>query len=203
MTGYPRSCFLCRASALKAFTLSELLIGLLILAVIASFSIPKILNSSRKDQQKAAAKEVAAMISAAYFQHRNNGLVTTATKPSDLMQYMQYTQTDTSSVIDDTVGASSDMCMNSTPCVRLHNGGLLEFRDDGPFGVLNSTQVVRFLYDPDGVFVGGTGDHISKGLIFLLFSNGRVVTYQNMPTGTTWNGSTMGAGVDPSWFDWN
>lgn len=48
------------------FTLSELLIALGILGIIAAFSIPKILNTQRDNRYNASAHEVAAAIGEAY-----------------------------------------------------------------------------------------------------------------------------------------
>ena len=52
----------------KAFTLSELLIALVILGVIATFAIPKILQSQQAAQQKAVFKEAVAALSQAAYQ---------------------------------------------------------------------------------------------------------------------------------------
>ena len=49
-----------------AFTLAELLIALAILGVIATFTIPKILDSGSNSQWNAIGKEAAAMVSGAY-----------------------------------------------------------------------------------------------------------------------------------------
>jgi len=47
----------------RGFTLAELLIALLILGVIATFTIPKILYSSRQEQKTAVFKEIISTIS--------------------------------------------------------------------------------------------------------------------------------------------
>src|ERR1051325_8786269 len=49
--------------ALKAFTLAELLIALAILGVIATFTIPKVLQAMQDNQRKAVFKEVIASLS--------------------------------------------------------------------------------------------------------------------------------------------
>ena len=51
---------------LRGFTLAELLIALAILGVIATFTIPKILDSGTDSKRNAIAKEIAATVSGAY-----------------------------------------------------------------------------------------------------------------------------------------
>jgi Tfp pilus assembly protein FimT len=48
------------------FTLAELFIALGILGMIATFTIPKVLQTQQGNQYRSAAKETAAMVSEAY-----------------------------------------------------------------------------------------------------------------------------------------
>ena len=57
----------------SGFTLAELLIALLILGEISTFTIPKIIYSQQNQKYNAIAKESAAMISAAYQQYQYSG----------------------------------------------------------------------------------------------------------------------------------
>ena len=52
----------------KGFTLSELLISLVILGVIAAFAIPKVLVSQQSQQEKAVFKETIATLSEVYYE---------------------------------------------------------------------------------------------------------------------------------------
>lgn len=64
--------------------MAELLIALAILGIIVTFAIPKILSSQQDGSNNAIAKEAAAAISAAFKQHKLNGLVSTSTNAADL-----------------------------------------------------------------------------------------------------------------------
>lgn len=69
----------------KAFTLAELLIALVILAEIATFSIPKILVSVENQQKKAAFKETIAALSEAVYMGTIDGSLT---KDTSLAPYL-------------------------------------------------------------------------------------------------------------------
>ena len=60
--------------AKSGFTLAELLIALAILGVIATFTIPKVLNSSSSSENSAIFKEAAGMVSGAMqaYQQQNS-----------------------------------------------------------------------------------------------------------------------------------
>ena len=80
----------------SGFTLAELLIALAILGVIATFTIPKVLESGSTSQWNAMGKEVASMISGAHQQHKLQGLLSTNTLSGDLTQHMNYVAVDLS-----------------------------------------------------------------------------------------------------------
>jgi prepilin-type N-terminal cleavage/methylation domain-containing protein len=185
------------------FTLAELLIALSILGVIATLTIPKVLTQSDSQKKAAAAKEVASMIAQAFRQYQQNSPINVNTKPSDLKAYMHYVADDTTTVIDNVVGAASDTCANATPCIKLHSGGIVLFRDDGTMTGLSDLDSIRFVFDPDGVQLGDMGDGPSKSLVFILYANGKLTTLGNMTAGTRWKGSVITSVPDTSWFNWN
>lgn len=67
----------------RGFILAELLIALLIIAEIATFTIPKILATSANSQNKSIAKEVAGMVSASFAAYQVKNGLSTSTKGSD------------------------------------------------------------------------------------------------------------------------
>jgi flagellar biosynthesis protein FlhA len=67
-----------RIKAFGGFTLAELLIALAILGVIATFTIPKIINAQQNQSYIAATKEVCATMANAYQQYQWNNTIDTS-----------------------------------------------------------------------------------------------------------------------------
>lgn len=120
-----------RRTKRKAFTLSELLIALAILGVIATFTIPKILQAQQDQQFNASVKEAIGMVSAAYEVYKTKNPITAGTKMADLTPYMNYVAVDTTTVIDNNYGVPwvSSPC-GTYDCLRLHSGAILLYDDD-------------------------------------------------------------------------
>jgi prepilin-type N-terminal cleavage/methylation domain-containing protein len=192
----------------SGFTLAELLIALAILGVIATFTIPKILNSQQNSQKNAAAKEVAGMIASAFQQAKLEGVITSSSKPSAILPYLNYVSLDTSgTVIDAHPGVASSTCDATTPCVKLHNGGYLWFQDNANFGGTSSLNTVAYRYDPDPLNnTTSTADGPLKTIQFNLYYNNLLRTRGFTLTGscdsTNCSGKDPNASLDPSWFSW-
>src|SRR5687768_5229337 len=113
------------------FTLAELLIALAILGVIATFTIPKVLQSQSDGKYKAVAKEAAATISAAYDAYKLKTTPTAATRSDDLTPFMNYVKVDSTTWSDDVPGAGAWQCGGN--CLLLHNGAILAFNPGETF----------------------------------------------------------------------
>lgn len=191
----------------KGFTLAELLISLAILGVIATFTIPKILSSMQNGQNVSKAKEVAAMISGAYQKAQLDGVITGTTKPSDLTPYFNYISLDTSgTLIDNLPTFASSTCNSSTPCLKLHNGGVLWLQDISTFGGTSNLNVIEFRFDPDASNrTTSTADGPLKAVQFTLYYDGFITTRGVIKTGSVCSSGSLGganASLDPSWFTW-
>jgi len=186
----------------KAFTLAELLIALLILGVIATFTIPKVLTAQQNGKFKAAAKETAAMISGAYSAYYLNQAVSSTTRNLDLTQYMNYVSVRTSSTVDYIQGGTTATCSTSNPCIKLHNGGTL-WMENMSFGGTQSTNAIWFLFDPEDGYSNTTTQN--KSVYFTLYYSGRLTTWQNINPNTVSSLYTDNPlpGSDPTWFSWN
>lgn len=193
---------------LFGFTLAELLIALLILGTIATFTIPKLLVSQQNERYNALAKEAAGTVAQAYQAYRFAGGVTTTMNAEALSSYYNYVSVDTSSVIDLPNGAGQFTCNGVTPCYRLHNGAVLHsWRDNFCNG---SPTGIPFEVDPDGVN-SGTTNGPGKAIRFFLYSDGRITTEGTMASNTRWANDGTGTcsftrsaapSVDPTWFQW-
>ena len=185
------------------FTLAELLVALLILGEIATFTIPKILSSQQNGTFKARSKEAASMLSAAYSQHTLSNGFSASGKTSDLSQYMNYVQYVTSGLtIDRDNGEGSIDCDSSNPCLKLHSGAVLLLTPH-TFNGTGANNAVWALLDPDGVY-SGTTNGTGKSVEFDIYYNGRLTTWGTCNNPTCGSEGCWGtdANKDPSWFSW-
>jgi prepilin-type N-terminal cleavage/methylation domain-containing protein len=184
----------------KAFTLAELLIALAILGIIATFTIPKVLQSQRDEKLNSIAKEAAGTVSQAYSILQMNNKRSTTTTFTDMTPYLNYVKLDTTTTINDagSTGSSKSCGSGSAHCYLLHNGGMLWSYDDY-FAGTGSTAAIRFFVDADGTF-----QSTDMSIYFFLYYNGRVATLKTITPNTCtdsacWNPSVAG---DPAYFQW-
>lgn len=161
----------------SGFTLAELLIALAILGVIATFTIPKVLNSATSGQNTSIAKEVAGMISGAFSAYSLNNTVSTSTEPESLTPYMNYVSIVTSGTI-----GGLETCSATLPCLQLHSGGVLQYGTGNTLSGTGSTDAVLFNLDPDGSGSAGAAT-------FVLYANGRLSTRGAGAPGTSGAGT--------------
>jgi prepilin-type N-terminal cleavage/methylation domain-containing protein len=191
----------------KGFTLAELLIALAILGVIATFTIPKILNATGSGQAKAVAKEVASMISGAAATLQTTTAITSATTARAFTPFMNYVSTSAATAATfqgnneaTTAGTNLVTCAASNvECLVLHNGAIVQYQTNQSFGGSNSTNYISFSVDPDGT---GT---TNAGATFLLYYNGRLTTRANKGgTDATAASPLTEIAADPTWIaTWN
>ncbi|HEY9685571.1 MAG TPA: type II secretion system protein [Coleofasciculaceae cyanobacterium] len=187
------------------FTLAELLIALAILGVIATFTIPKVLQSTTSGQNTAVAKEAASMVSGAFTAYQLNNSIADATTPGVFTQYMNYVSTDAATTGIGTAAGQTglqDCNVANVVCLKLHNGAILQYGATEKFKGTTTTSAVHFNVDPDGT---GTG---AGRITFVQFINGRMTTGGVADDSATEYSTTAGAltfqTVDPSYLtQWN
>jgi prepilin-type N-terminal cleavage/methylation domain-containing protein len=192
------------------FTLAELLIALAILGVIATFTIPKVLQSQADSKYKAIAKEAAASVSDAYQAYKLKNTVGAGFTLANLTPYLNYVKVDSVTTLDELYGTAGTMDCTTYLCLRLHNGSMLD-GDGTTFGGTGTTNMIYFAIDPDGKLTepGSPATGTGKKILFILYYNGRMTTMgQCLPgsTSTYWTPGTCPdpAGYpDPPWFSWN
>lgn len=201
----------------KGFSLSELLVALLILGQIATFTIPKVLQSQQSSQYKATTKELASMVAEAYSIYRLKNTPSQYTEIEDLTPYMNYIKKETSGSIDHVYGNSGSVSCNATaPCLQFANGAKLWYygRWGGPtsgnyFGGTANDRYIYVYIDPDGQLNSpGTTNGPGKSVHISLYFNGRLSDLQSCKAtdGTNFDGVDeywCGSMVNPPWFSWN
>jgi prepilin-type N-terminal cleavage/methylation domain-containing protein len=182
----------------QGFTLAELLIALAILGVIATFTIPKILNAQQDSKYKSMAKEAAGMVSGAMTELKMRGGLATTSTFMDLTPYMNYAAIDTTSMIDNYYTGGTRDCSDTVNfvCLRLHNGAIMRSKPTQTLGSLTSSGFIFFSLDPDGRVTDGTTNGPGHAVEMYVYTDGMVRTY-----GTS--RSSPNPALDPPWFSWD
>jgi prepilin-type N-terminal cleavage/methylation domain-containing protein len=130
-----------------AFTLSELLVSLSILGLIAAFAVPKVLTAVSNHATKSTGKEAIGMITAAYdsLKSEQKGMVG---------------RTVTADVISTKINYAQKIVVSATQTdLLLHSGATISYRpnDNFVYGVTGLTGAMRFNIDPNGSGTTGPG----------------------------------------------
>lgn len=188
--------------AVPGFTLAELLIAMAILGVIATFTIPKVLQSQSDQKFKAIAKEAAGTVSQAYYVYKMSNTVSATTQIQHIFNNsLNYMRLDTTSTVDGSPNDASNThaCTGTNLCYKLHNGAIIwtyELWFDGT----NNTNVVYFTLDPDG-----QQTNRKDSLTLMLYYDGKIRTWPSVISNSHCSDGNLGPNPtgDPSWFSWN
>ncbi len=185
------------------FTLAELLSALAILGVIATFTIPKVLNATASGQYNSIAKETIGAMSEALTVYRVQNSMDASTEFDDITPFINYIRVDTSSLVDGAQTLTSLDCGAGThTCLVLANGGILYYGHTISFGGTGALNAIPFHIDPDGTYSGTTTGPY-KAVQFWIYFNGRVRTRGSIESSTVYNNpgaivsnpvTTLGAG---------
>lgn len=175
-----------RRTNAHAFTLTELLIALAILGMIATFTIPKILNAQADSRNKAVAKEIIGMVSNAVYLAQTNGALSITSTFADLTPYMNYVAVDTTSTVDSVPGGVGATPCATYKCLRLHNGALLLYDPTQTFST--TMGALPAIIDPDGQV---TSKNDSLGIVVDYSS--RIADYEVVLGDSSHT---------PAWFTW-
>jgi len=176
---------------------------MVILGVIATFTIPKVLQSQQSTQKNAEAKEVASMISGSFQSLKLNQGISSTTSINVLTPYMNYVAVNTTGLIDDAVyGTSLDCSAGGAYCLNLHDGGVMYIRGWLTFGGTAATNALFFTFDPDASYSNSTtGD--GKAVQFFIYTNGQIESGSGVLPNTLSGGGSYSTQTDPPWFSWS
>jgi prepilin-type N-terminal cleavage/methylation domain-containing protein len=174
----------------KGFNLTELLIGLGVLGVIAAVAVPKVLNASTAAVANAkvhkAAQAVANGVQKWTEQNGQSGFTT----PADIMTFVQHNGRITNNSRMDWVpntGQDYTCRASTTPtgtqanCYRMPDGAVIYFL--GNLGAGNNFNTfggngfngLYFGVDPDGITTAdNSNDNTSAATAFIVYGNGRL-----------------------------
>lgn len=188
----------------SGFTIAELLIALLILGEIATFTIPKIIYAQQTQRFNAVIKEDLATVSQAIQLITLNGQLSSSMTSGALTQYMNYLALDTSSQIDDAYGyAGSQTCSATQPCAKMANGSYIMFANCTFGGTSQTNNVVEMFMDPDGrVTSGGGATTDGKSVRAFIYYSGRTVSWSGVTSGTGSSCYPWGPGTDPPYLQY-
>lgn len=184
-------------------TLSEVLVVVAIMALVATFTIPKVLKGGTMSASdySARAKQAAVMIQSAYSQYRMESEPTANFNAGLLLPYMNYAKTDNSTTIDSEQGSGTLTCNGGTRhCLVLLNGGRLLYYPGVKFDGTDTTNAVTFFFDPDGE----ASDN--KSVQFILYYDGALKTRGTSRDNTVTSADNFVspcASCDPPWFTWD
>jgi prepilin-type N-terminal cleavage/methylation domain-containing protein len=188
----------------KAFTLSELLVSLSILGLIAALTLPNIYHSVQERRANAIAKEFENTFANAVMSYEAVHGLHSETLLEDIIAQNMNVVGENHTAIIDTVNdkwAGSVPCSASfNKCWTLQNGAIILTNDDIHFGGDAPNNVMLMALDPDGT----DGGNSSIG--FVLTRQGKIVTYGEF-NGTINYSDYLGPQTvifdntyDPTWF---
>ena len=193
------------------FTLAELLTVLAVLGIIATFTIPKVLTSTRNAQWKAMAKESASMFSDAFQQYKLSQTVDAYTSGADIIAGINTFKRETTISVDGVPNFPAfptyDCAASHIYCYRMHNGAVVVTDEQGfgednlPGFAANPNQFADWLLiDPDGKVTGN-----KDSTEFWLYANGKLRTWSTLDVNSR-DGYDNVLNPDPtrdaSWFSW-
>lgn len=175
-----------------------------ILGVIATFTIPKVLQARQNDRYNAIAKEAAAMLSEAYQSYRHEKPVLATTAINDLTPYINYVRVETARTVDSLPSLGTVDC-SVEKCLLLHNGAVLNYYSNS-FNGTTDLSAIHMRIDPDGKVTNGTGN-AGMSVAFWIYTNGRLTTRGEILNNTINSAPscpcTPNEIYDPDWFSWD
>ena len=174
-----------RLSFNTGFTLTELLVGLGILGLIAAFAVPKVLTASGAALANAKVHKAAQAVVNGYEKWKQNNGDSLGMTGADIMTFVNYTSVITDGRVVDIHPLTGDFTCSVTltttwplggPCYQMPDGSMVFFM--GHTGVAftaNDASPLYFGVDPDAIESGAnTQANNGIGTAFFLYKNGRL-----------------------------
>ena len=188
------------------FTLSELLVALAVLGLIAAFAVPKVLTASGNATANAKVHKAAqAVVNGFEKWTQENGKNGTITL-NEIMTVVNHSGILTTGIMDDHPNSTDVFdCATNTTCYKMLDGTVIFFYTaDGSFVDTTNNDAIHFLVDPDGLSNGTAPLAVSDpsaSVGFALYYNGRIRSRDNYKANTQlrFNGAiSTGLGPTPN-----
>lgn len=163
-----------RFKANSGFTLTEVIVALIFISLVAALTIPSVLNVSTSNRAMLQAKSIAAEALRAALKRKQDDPLNAPTSASEIADLMKYTIKPAAGVHN----SSGDDC-SAVTCYRFPDGGVLVSDVPSAWGAPGA-NIGTFRYDPDG-----TGPLLPV-VLRLDYNNERIAT-QDAFDGTTGN----------------
>ena len=134
----------------RGFSLTEVLIALALMGVLAAMTIPKVLVSQQNSTLNPRTKDVIFMVQSAYTDYQMENAPGSATTFGHLTPYINYVRTSTTATIDQAGSVSG--CGGATPstscgeanhqCLILSNGAYIKYNTTTSFNNTSATNAV-------------------------------------------------------------
>jgi len=173
----------------KGFNLTELLIGLGVLGLIAAFAVPKVLNASSGAVANAKVHKAAQAVANGVQKWTEQNGQSDFTTPVNIMTFVQHNGRITNrsrmdwlptSGQDYTCGASTAPTGTNANCYRMPDGAVIYFLGNiggGNYNTFggNGDNGLYFGVDPDGITTTDTSNSSpSVATAFIVYGNGRL-----------------------------
>jgi prepilin-type N-terminal cleavage/methylation domain-containing protein len=167
------------------FTLSELLVALAVLGLIAAFAVPKVLTASWNATANAKVHKAAQAVVNGYEKWKQANGDALGMTGADLMTFVNFSSVITDGRVVDIHPGSGNFTCRATlttsgnlegPCYRMPDGSMVYFiGHTGVAFTTNATSVLYFTVDPDAIESGAnTQTNSGIGTSFFLYKNGRI-----------------------------
>ncbi len=155
----------------SGFSLTELLVGVLLLGVIASFTIPKVLTNQKNQQRNSFTKE--AMVTLTDMMAVYKGALKTSTGMEQLRQGLNAHRTTEAKFIEGNANLLN-CSMPQFACLQLPNGTAMGYTLPSRFGGTKPNNAILIYFDPDGLSNSHVGIGPYDGVNLYLYTDGIV-----------------------------
>lgn len=135
-------------------------------------------------QNSAVTKEAASIINISFTNFLKKHPLSETVGVEKLIPYMNIVSVDAASQFTARSGNHLQRCSKRLPCIRLHNGGVLQYDIEQTFEAGKANNAIFFNFDPDG---NGSAGRIS----LYQYADGKLITGERKKVGTNISNTSL------------